>query len=50
MSSGGRQVRPLESALLQLRAATAPVQLPLALPDAPEQRQLAREIVTQLED
>ena len=50
MSSGGRQVRPLDSALLQLRAAAAPVQLPLPLPDAPEQRQAAREIVSQLDD
>ena len=50
MSSGGRQVRPLDSALLQLRAAVAPVQLPLPLPDAPEQRQAAREIVSQLDD
>ena len=50
MSNGGRQVRPLDSALLQLRAAVAPVQLPLPLPDAPEQRQAAREIVSQLDD
>jgi hypothetical protein len=50
VSSGGRQVRPLESALLQLRAAVAPIQLPLPLPDAPEQRQAAREIVSQLDD
>jgi hypothetical protein len=50
VSSGGRQVRPLDSALLQLRAAVAPVQLPLPLPDAPEQRQAAREIVSQLDD
>jgi hypothetical protein len=50
VSSGGRQLRPLESALLQLRAATAPVRLPLPLPDAPEQRQLARGIVSQLDD
>jgi hypothetical protein len=50
VSSGGRQVRPLETALLRLRAAVAPVQLPLPLPDAPEQRQAAREIVSQLDD
>jgi hypothetical protein len=50
VSSGGRQVRPLDSALLRLRAAVAPVQLPLPLPDASEQRQAAREIVSQLDD
>jgi hypothetical protein len=50
VSSGGRQVRPLDSALMRLRAAVAPVQLPLPLPDASEQRQAAREIVSQLDD
>jgi Dynamin family len=49
VNSGGRP-RPLDSALLQLRAAVAQVQLPLPLPDAAEQRRSAREIVSQLDD
>src|SRR5918995_486683 len=41
---------PLETALLELRAAVAPVSLPLPLPDAAEQRQAVREITAQLDD
>src|SRR5918995_1402010 len=41
---------PLETALLELRAAVAPVSLPLPLPDAAAQRQAVREITAQLDD
>src|SRR5918997_6752761 len=43
-------VTPLETALLDLRSAVAPVSLPLPLPGAAEQRQAAREITAQLDD
>jgi hypothetical protein len=41
---------PLESALVELRAAVAPVSLPLPLPGAVEQRKVAAEITAQLDD
>ena len=41
---------PLETALLELRAAVAPVALPLPLPGAADQRQAVREITAQLDD
>src|ERR671916_799995 len=41
---------PLEDALVELRAAVAPVQLPLPLPGAAEQRRAVREITAQLDD
>jgi hypothetical protein len=41
---------PLESALVELRAAVAPLQLPLPLPDAAQQQQSVREITSQLDD
>ena len=41
---------PLESALCDLRAAVAPVRLPLPLPGADEQRRAVREITAQLDD
>jgi Dynamin family len=46
----GRQLTPLESALTELRAAAAPVSLPLPLPGADEQRKIAQEIIRQLDD
>jgi Dynamin family len=46
----GRQPTPLESALIELRAAVAPVSLPLPLPGADEQRKVAQEIIRQLDD
>jgi hypothetical protein len=46
----GRQLTPLESALAELRAAVVPVNLPLPLPGADEQRKVAQEIVRQLDD
>jgi hypothetical protein len=46
----GRQPTPLESALIELRAAVAPVNLPLPLPEADEQRKVAQEIIRQLDD
>ena len=41
---------PLEAALVELRAAVAPIQLPLPLPGAAEQRRAVREITAQLDD
>jgi len=41
---------PLETALLELRSAVAPVSLPLPLPGAAEQRRAVREITAQLDD
>ena len=46
----GRQLTPLESALAELRAAVVPVNLPLPLPGADEQRKIAEEIIRQLDD
>jgi hypothetical protein len=46
----GRQLTPLESALAELRAAVVPVNLPLPLPGADEQRKVAQEIIRQLDD
>jgi Dynamin family len=46
----GRQLTPLESALTGLRAAVAPVSLPLPLPGADEQRKVVQEIARQLDD
>src|SRR5215216_8186942 len=46
----GRQLTPLESALLDLRAAVLPVNLPLPLPGADEQRKVASDISRQLDD
>ena len=46
----GRQPTPLESALTELRAAVAPVNLPLPLPGAEEQRRVVEEITRQLDD
>ena len=46
----GRQPTPLESALTELRAAVAPVSLPLPLPGAEEQRRVVEEITRQLDD
>ena len=46
----GRQLTPLESALAELRAAVVPVNLPLPLPGADEQRKVADEIIRQLDD
>ena len=46
----GRQPAPLESALTELRAAVAPVNLPLPLPGAEEQRRVVQEITRQLDD
>jgi hypothetical protein len=43
-------VRPLESALVDLRSAVLPVSLPLPLPGAAEQRRAVREITSQLDD
>ncbi len=45
-----RERTPLESALFDLRAAVAPVRLPLPLPDAAEQQRAVREITSQLDD
>jgi Dynamin family len=45
-----RQLRPLESALVDLRSAALQVSLPLPLPGAAEQRRAAREITSQLDD
>ncbi len=50
MSRSLRQLRPLESALMELRAAALPVSLPLPLPGAAEQRRAVREITSQLDD
>ena len=50
MSRALRQVRPLESALVDLRSAVLPVSLPLPLPGAAEQRRAVREITSQLDD
>ena len=41
---------PLEDALVDLKAAVAPIQLPLPLPGAAEQRRAVREITAQLDD
>jgi hypothetical protein len=41
---------PLEAALVELRAAVAPIQIPLPLPGAAEQRRAVREITAQLDD
>src|SRR5918993_3105278 len=49
-SAARRTVTPLETALIELRAAVAPVSLPLPLPEAAEQRQAVREITAQLDD
>jgi len=46
----GRQLTPLESALMELHAAVAAVSLPLPLPGAEEQRKVVQEITRQLED
>jgi len=46
----GRQPTPLESALTELRAAVAPVNLPLPLPGAEEQCRVVQEITRQLDD
>jgi hypothetical protein len=46
----GRQLTPLESALAELRAAVVPVNLPLPLPGADEQRKVAQEIIRQFDD
>jgi Dynamin family len=46
----GRHLAPLESALAELRAAIVPVNLPLPLPGADEQRKVAQEIIRQLDD
>ena len=46
----GRQLSPLESALVDLRAAVAPVRLPLPLPHAAEQQQVVGQITSQLDD
>jgi len=46
----GRQPTPLESALTELRAAVAPVNLPLPMPGAEEQRRVVQEITRQLDD
>jgi hypothetical protein len=46
----GRQLTPLESALIELRSAVAQARLPLPLPGAEEQRKVAKEIVRQLDD
>ena len=50
MSRSLRQLRPLESALVDLRTAALQVSLPLPLPGAAEQRRSAREITSQLDD
>jgi hypothetical protein len=50
VSRARRQVRPLESALVDLRTALLPVSLPLPLPGAAEQRRAIREITSQLDD
>jgi hypothetical protein len=50
VSRARRQVRPLESALVDLRTAVLPISLPLPLPGAPEQRRAIREITSQLDD
>ncbi len=41
---------PLQAALVELRAAVAPVRLPLPLPDAAEQQRAVSEITSQLDD
>jgi hypothetical protein len=46
----GRQLTPLESALMELHAAVAAVSLPLPLPGAEEQRKVVQEITRQLDD
>ena len=50
MNRSLRQLRPLESALTDLRTAALQVSLPLPLPGAAEQRRSAREITSQLDD
>ena len=50
MSGHPGTMTPLESALLDLRAAVAPVTLPLPLPGADQQRRAVREITAQLDD
>lgn len=50
MSRALRQVRPLESALVDLRTEVLPISLPLPLPGAAEQRRAIREITSQLDD
>ena len=50
MSRARRQVRPLESALVDLRTAVLPISLPLPLPGAAKQRRAIREITSQLDD
>ena len=50
MSRARRQVRPLESALVDLRTTVLPISLPLPLPGAAEQRRAIREITSQLDD
>ena len=50
VSRARRQVRPLESALVDLRTAVLPIALPLPLPGAAEQRRSIREITSQLDD
>ena len=46
----GRAEASLEAALAEFRAAVAPLQLPLPLPDAVTQQQSVREITNQLDD
>ena len=50
MNRSLRQLRPLESALTDLRTAVLQVSLPLPLPGAAEQRRSARELTSQLDD
>lgn len=50
MNRSLRQLRPLESALTDLRTAALQVSLPLPLPGAAEQRRSARELTSQLDD
>ena len=49
-AAASRTTTPLETALLDLRAAVASVSLPLPLPGAAEQRQAVRGIAAQLDD
>ena len=50
MNRSLRQLRPLESALTDLRTAALQVSLPLPLPGAAEQRRSAGELTSQLDD
>ena len=50
MSRSLRQLRPLEAALVELRAVVLSVSLPLPLPGSAEQRRAALEITSQLDD